>query len=653
MSTEPCLIVEQLPAPFVELPELLRELASEHQLDSYNCRQRLLGRGQALFARGDQEKLEEIQKLLAEFDIESHLFTPTRLGFAPFLLSGIEATEEELRLTGREKRLVIPQGAKLLICLADTSGELVERSLGQLLSAQRYRGRVGDQLAEDKKKRLILQGRPVIDIYLLNDDGLPIAAARALPGKFDHRGLGEHATLSAAQNLLKLAEMAQKYAGESRLDLNFGLSSLPGATLVKAKDDDLDGLKKNLRNLTRYAWLQADIDRTASARVKPEENDLAAAATAILTAARPELVATMPVVEQVAEAISEAAEESHAERRSRRTPLQDVADLPPPPEIQRHNVWSNPKTIASMVFAGVIALLSQFSSTSRVLGPLLKKGFETGLISGILGLGLFYFAFRRLQLKRLIENTPTSKVRSLAMGMVEVMGTARRQYALVSPMTNIACVFYRLTRYKRNQKGQWVVSSVTSSGQVPFWVEDETGHVSVDPSNATVKPGHRQESFDEGASLGSFSSGDEKWVEELIYDGAKVYVLGEAQPRRKEGNDRTRRRVEALREIKLDKSRRSSFDTNGDGQLDEEEWQAARDAVDDQLLREDLAASEQRRRQEDLVVIGKPRHRGLPLVIAETASETHLTGGYGLSTIVMLITAGLCTALTLWLLVQI
>ncbi len=35
--------------------------------------------------------------------------------------------------------------------------------------------------------------------------------------------------------------------------------------------------------------------------------------------------------------------------------------------------------------------------------------------------------------ERQIENTPTSRVRSVAMGMVEVKGQAIRRYALLSP----------------------------------------------------------------------------------------------------------------------------------------------------------------------------------------------------------------------------
>jgi hypothetical protein len=41
----------------------------------------------------------------------------------------------------------------------------------------------------------------------------------------------------------------------------------------------------------------------------------------------------------------------------------------------------------------------------------------------LLGLYVFYRGFHHFRRKRLIENTPTSKVRSIAMGLVEIFGT--------------------------------------------------------------------------------------------------------------------------------------------------------------------------------------------------------------------------------------
>lgn len=649
------LIVDQQSSPPPEMPELLKELASRHDLDGYSCRQLLLGQTEALLTKGPESKLKKIQQTLANYNFCGHLIAPSPLKFSPFILTRVEFNTNEIEFIGREKSLVVPRDSKLLIFLAELSGCLVERILSQILSSHRYSGNgENSRLPLEKWQRIILQGRPVLDIYLLDEKGKPTGAVRAFPGKFEHHSLGERATLSANQNLLKLIELTQEYAGHHRVDMRFGISPLPGANLQTAEADDLGALKKNLRSLTHYAWLQADIDRQRKQPVPdPEPQTIATASTALLTAMQPELTASVPLQKEI---ISELTRGLNAATKSSDT--NEAATirskiLPTPPDLQHHSTWNSPRTIIGIsIFVG-IALLVKLGNSTSWLGPMLAKGFSSGAMSGLLAAFFFISGFRLLQLKRLIQNTPTSKIRSIAMGRVEVHGNARRQYALFSPMTNIACIYYRLVRYKRNSKNDWVVSSITSSGHVPFWIEDETGRVSIDPSAATVKAGHRQESKGGvSTAFGGFSSPDEKWVEEMIYDGALVYVLGEAQVKKTDRAPRQQRRAEALRHIKQDSQKLSAYDTNKDGNIDESEWQAARDEVDEHLLHEDLKQNHQHKRQEDKVVIGKPRHRRMPFVIAETASEAKLTGRYTLATGFLFAAAGLTSGLSLWLLLR-
>jgi hypothetical protein len=654
MTTELYLINEQFAAPFQEFPELLGELAQEHNLDGYTSRQQLLGQAQALLAKGSAERLLPLQNLLAEYEIASYLFTPSPIKFAPFTLISLETAASELRLYGREKQVILPKGARLLILLSDLSGNLSEGSLRQITSVQRYQG-VGGQrgLSSQRQQHFILQGRPVLDIYLLDEEGTPSSAVRAFPGKFDIKGLGERATLSTVQNLLKLCELAQEYAGECRIDMNFGLSPIPGANLHSGSAANLEGIKKNLQNLTRYAWLQTDIDRQRAQLSKAPANEVAMLTAAAMTAMQPEL-ATLPphTVQPLAKVLDSDQEVAPEQNRRQRTPVINPTLLPPPQAIQRHSLWTSPKALAGYFGLGLVPLLI-YLIEKQWLSLWLKTGFSSGIISGALAIGLYVWAFHRLKLKRLIENTPTSKIRSVAMGMVEIKGTARRQYALISPMANLACVYYRLTRYNRDKNNNLVVSSISSSGQVPFWVEDETGRISVMPEGASVIPENKLESMDEaGAALSGFYPSDEKWVEEIIYDGALVYVLGEAQVKRSDAQPRSARRGKALRQLKQDRNRLAGYDTNADGRVDSEEWQAACAEVDEQLLREDLAASDERRRQEDHVVIARPSQRGAPFVIAEAPAESSVTRDYALSMNLIFGVASSAALLTAWLMIR-
>ena len=152
-------------------------------------------------------------------------------------------------------------------------------------------------------------------------------------------------------------------------------------------------------------------------------------------------------------------------------------------------------------------------------------------------------SFLFLRMKRQIENTPTSKIRSVAMGMVEIKGEAVRKYALLSPMSHTPCVFYRLTKYQRRGRDyQWRITSVSSSNNVPFYIEDETGRVEVNPAGCRVSAGSKQEGSPGQVGLMKVvNETDEKWVEEVIIDGTLLYVLGFAAVKRREGTNACRK----------------------------------------------------------------------------------------------------------------
>jgi len=93
-----------------------------------------------------------------------------------------------------------------------------------------------------------------------------------------------------------------------------------------------------------------------------------------------------------------------------------------------------------------------------------------------------------LQRKRLILDTPSSKVRSAAMGLVEITGLANGPYTMPAPVTGLPCYYYRTMawRWERTGKSSKWVKVADESLNLPFYLDDNTGRVLVDPNGAEM-----------------------------------------------------------------------------------------------------------------------------------------------------------------------
>src|SRR5271169_4116540 len=108
-----------------------------------------------------------------------------------------------------------------------------------------------------------------------------------------------------------------------------------------------------------------------------------------------------------------------------------------------------------------------------------------GLCAGIY---LFFQGFRLLQRRQLILNTPVSKIRSASMGMVELSGLAVGPYTMTAPITTRPCYYYRtlVWEWKQSGKNKRWVKVAAECMHVPFFLDDNTGKVMVDPRGADL-----------------------------------------------------------------------------------------------------------------------------------------------------------------------
>jgi hypothetical protein len=108
-----------------------------------------------------------------------------------------------------------------------------------------------------------------------------------------------------------------------------------------------------------------------------------------------------------------------------------------------------------------------------------------GAIAGVL---LFVQGFRMLRLKRIILNTPASKVRSASMGLVEVSGMANGPSTIPAGITGEACFYYRAVASQLKQSGNSRDWKTVADERlfIPFLVEDPTGGMLVNPQGADL-----------------------------------------------------------------------------------------------------------------------------------------------------------------------
>lgn len=132
------------------------------------------------------------------------------------------------------------------------------------------------------------------------------------------------------------------------------------------------------------------------------------------------------------------------------------------------------------------------------------------------GIYLFVRGFRTLQRKRLILDTPASKIRSASMGLVEVNGLAVGPHTIPAPITGMQCFFYHTIAWqlKRSGKNEQWEKVAEESLHVPFFLDDNTGRVLVDPQGAEMDI-HRD--FHEEFSGSFFGTGCEAPINVLNF----------------------------------------------------------------------------------------------------------------------------------------
>jgi len=117
-----------------------------------------------------------------------------------------------------------------------------------------------------------------------------------------------------------------------------------------------------------------------------------------------------------------------------------------------------------------------------------------GFIALGVGGGVLYKCHKISLIKRMMTDTPQSKIRSIAMGFVKIYGeTEKFKEVLKSPLSGTECMYYKVdvqeehTDHEENgsDRTYWVTTQ-SENKAVPFYLKDSTGKVLVDSSGASI-----------------------------------------------------------------------------------------------------------------------------------------------------------------------
>jgi len=227
------------------------------------------------------------------------------------------------------------------------------------------------------------------------------------------------------------------------------------------------------------------------------------------------------------------------------------------------------------------------------------------------GLGSLVLGFRALQRRERVRAILPARVRSLAMGSVELSGRIEPCARFVTPYSRLPCAWYRfeLQERHRDERGREEFVTVASGGSadIPFRLDDGTGSVLVQPAGAEIDVDPQK------IQLNS----QERVLEWLLPEGGTFFIVGFAQRRAPE-EDWRRQVSEKLRELKRDPGALARYGIGPDVPDLSDAWEKARSEVERQVLKESSARAAER----DDVFIGSDPDTPFVISSRSRAAET-------------------------------
>jgi hypothetical protein len=493
-----------------------------------------------------------------------------------------------------------PAGERLLVSVAGPGTRRANPVPMHPETAARFgREALEEELAAELKD-LVSGGREGVLIDVAWSGGAERVRIRA--DQFALSSLGDAAGPSAAQNLLALLEQLRLRASDALLDLEFEQFQPPrvaAAALAlhdgRPVDRPRDQRESDRESYVRFveaAWRAGLFGVGTATTAKGGD---AAGVVGFDGASR--------VASSAGSAAATAAPRVAGYRSTRAagastTTPPNALEMPhwlPPGDDRESPVSQARRAVAG--FGPAMLVLPLLAGVAAAVLAASWTGERTWLAVGALpaGLLLMIHGLILFDRKRRVEDVPTSRIRSAAVGPVEIHGHARAGRPLRTPFSLMPCVWYeyRLVIQETGRPrslslgGNLLLHAGSgrndtrtevrtgSSGDVPFFVEDETGRVEVDPRGAVIEVSTGQ-TFHQVPFAGAAIPPGAKVVahERYIPVDYPVYVLGELRVEALEEDAARMSLAAEIRALKADPVRLAAGDRNGDGAVDALEWES-------------------------------------------------------------------------------
>ncbi len=460
-----------LPDGSAVAPAVTSEAAVLCGADPYRFGLLLKARGVTLLARGARPGLEAAGRALTAAGVRCRVLSPEdfRCLPRPGLAGGVAAGEDGARPRVHGLPAGPPAGAPLLFVFGDLGVDSA--------AAPGSSPRAQDTFSQ----RILRSAFPVVDVVW------KAGRVRIALRQMAWAGL-RGGTFSGPANLgLLLSELVQA-SGGATLDLEFdGQEVLAGPAL--GIDEPLEGADRTrTQRFDRYsaaaaaAWSKGLYAPVAAGRIALARDGVAKTPEDLFgRKPRPVPAANLPWI-----------------RRSGRSRV-------------RSKAW---------VWFAVLPLPVLYFSLSRHSAGLIVASFAIG------GAGLVAVGLEAMRRRERVRSLQPARVRSMALGAVQVAGRVVPCAPLLAPYSRVRCGWFRFELRERGgedpgDRSLLRTTETGGSGDIPFWLVDDTGAVLVQPAGAEV---------DVEPSPTSLGPGLEA-VEWILPEGAAIFVSGVAQRR--------------------------------------------------------------------------------------------------------------------------